>query len=133
MARSKRTADRARKICDGLRLGMTYKLAAQYAGISETTLWDWAATDPAFSESMKDAEATNAAQALAYIVKAARDGNWTASAWLLEIRHRYTKTEKIEHSGEVRTVKVDLSSADADELDRLAEAVLDGQEASTIH
>jgi hypothetical protein len=108
---------------------MTYKLAAQYAGISETTLWDWSAADPAFSASMKDAEATNAAQALAHIVKAARDGNWTASAWLLERRHRYTKTEKIEHTGEVRTIRIDLSDADPTELDRLAEGVLtDGRQ-----
>jgi len=99
-------------------------LAAQYAGMSETTLWDWLGKDPAFLESCKDAEGHNAAQALATIIKAAREGNWTAGAWLLERRHGYTKTEKIEHSGEVRTVRVDLSTAPAEDIDRLAEGIL---------
>jgi len=131
--RTKRTPENRRRILDGLRLGMTYKLAAQYGSLAERTLYDWLAADAQFSQDCKDAEASNAAQALAHIVKAARDGNWTAGAWLLERRHRYTKTEKIEHSGEVRTVRVDLTGADVEELDRLAEAVLAEPEPQRVH
>jgi len=124
MAKSKRTPENRAKIIQGLKLGMTYKLAAQYAGMSESTLWDWLGNDSAFLESCKDAEGHNAAQALATIIKAAREGNWTAGAWLLERRHGYTKTEKIEHAGTVKTVRIDLSDMEAEELDKLAEAAL---------
>jgi hypothetical protein len=124
MARSKRTPENRAKIIQGLKLGMTYKLAAQYAGMSTQTLWDWISKDPDFSDACKDAEGHNAAQALATIIKAAREGNWTAGAWLLERRHGYTKTEKIEHAGTVKTVRIDLSDMEAEELDKLAEAAL---------
>ena len=120
MAKSKRTPENAKKLCDGLRLGMTYKLAAQYAGISESTLWDWAAKDSGFSDLLKDAEAANAAQALASIVQSARAGQWTAAAWMLERRHGYTRTEKVEHSGEVRTGPALPKDVDLATLEKLA-------------
>ena len=122
--KTKRTPENRKKVLEGLRLGMTYKLAAQFAGMGERTLWDWIAADPQFSHDCKDAEGHNAAQALATIIKAAREGNWTAGAWLLERRHGYTKTEKIEHAGTVKTVRIDLSDMEAEELDKLAEAAL---------
>ncbi len=131
--KTKRTPRNRGRILEGLRLGMTYKLAAQYAGMGERTLYEWLAADAQFSHDCKDAEAHNAEEALACIRKAAKDGNWTAGAWLLERRHRYTKTEKIEHSGEVRTVRVDLTGADVEELDRLAEAVLAEPEPQRVH
>ena len=103
---------------------MTYKLAAQYAGMGESTLWDWLGKDPGFLEACKDAEGQNAAQALACIIKAAQNGNWTAGAWLLERRHGYTKTDRIEHTGTVRTVKLDLSTMSEADLDRIAEGAI---------
>jgi len=133
MAKSKRTPENRAKVLQGLRLGMTYKLAAQYAGISESTFWDWAGSDSEFLASCKDAEGHNAAQALATIIKAAQAGNWTAGAWLLERRHGYTKTERIEHGGEVRTVRIDLTGSEAAEVDRIAEGVITEPEPQRVH
>ena len=133
MAKSKRTPENRSKILQGLKLGMTYKLAAQYAGMSTQTLWDWISKDSDFSDACKDAEGHNAAQALATIIKAAQAGNWTAGAWLLERRHGYTKTERIEHGGEVRTVRIDLTGSEAAEVDRIAEGVITEPEPQRVH
>lgn len=131
MAKSKRTAENRAKVIQGLRLGMTYKLAAQYATLGRSTLWEWIAADADFSDACKDAEGYSAAQALAVIVKAAQAGNWTAGAWLLERRHGYTKTEKIEHAGHVATGP-DLSDLTTEERNALAEIALRRQQAA-IH
>jgi hypothetical protein len=121
MAKSKRTPENRAKILQGLRLGMTYKLCAQYAGMSTQTLWDWISKDPDLSDACKEAEGANAAQALATIIKAAKKGNWTAGAWMLERRHGYTRTEKVEHSGEVRTGPALPKDVDLATLEKLAE------------
>ncbi len=39
--RSMLTKDRRRRLVEGVQLGMTYRLAAQYAGISVSTLYGW--------------------------------------------------------------------------------------------
>ena len=57
--KTKRTPRNRGRILEGLRLGMTYKLAAQYAGMGERTLYEWLAADAQFSHDCKDAEAHN--------------------------------------------------------------------------
>lgn len=44
-----------------------------------------------FYAAVKNAESMNAVRNLASIAQAAKDGNWTAAAWMLERRHGYTK------------------------------------------
>jgi hypothetical protein len=98
---TKRTIDR---VAAGLRLGMTHELAAQYGAISPDTFYHWLklAKQPDalkcysdFSESIKAAEADNAARCLLAIDDAAADGSWQAAAWVLERRHRYVKQQAI--------------------------------------
>lgn len=86
------------RLIEGIRLGMTNKLAAQYAGIAESTFYLWRdrarAGEPEYlelMESLKRAEAQSAAHALAVIKKAAQEGTWSAAAWLLERRHKYRR------------------------------------------
>jgi hypothetical protein len=96
--RTKLTAERRKALCDGIKLGLTYKLAAQYAGIAEQTFYNWmkrgrtgdGATFVSFFREVKAAEAKHAALAMSNIVKASRD-SWQAGAWLLERRHGFTK------------------------------------------
>lgn len=90
------------RLVQGIKLGLSNKLAAQYAGVSESTFYAWRqrgqAGEPGYLElleSIKRAEAESAAHCLAVIKKAAQDGNWTSAAWLLERRHGYRK-EQIE-------------------------------------
>lgn len=83
-ARSKLDDQRIGKICDGLLLGMTFKLAAAYAGIAESTLHDWRARGRSDARDgrdtphaklvglMRDAEARNAAQQLRVVNEVAR-------------------------------------------------------------
>lgn len=88
------------RLVEGIKLGLSNKLAAQYAGVSESTFYAWRqrgqAGEPAYLElleSIKRAEAESAAHCLAVIKDAAQQGNWTSAAWLLERRHGYRKEQ----------------------------------------
>ena len=87
-----------KRLVEGIRLGLTNKLAAAYAGISESTFYLWMQQAREgdqekieLSESLKKAEAQSAAHSLAVIKKAAQDGTWTAAAWMLERRHNFRR------------------------------------------
>lgn len=80
-------------------MGMTYKLAAQYAGIHPRTLMRFLAEGREASEGTKErryyeevkaAEADGAMVNMQRIHEAAQSGTWQASAWIMERRHGYT-------------------------------------------
>lgn len=108
MARpTKYTPETAKKITDAIRLGATFGLACQYAGISEDTLARWRDRYAGFAEKLREAEGQGAIGWLAKIEKSANDGDWRAAAWKLERRYpeQYGRTvQDNRHSGEV-TVK----------------------------
>lgn len=121
--------DRRERFCEGIRLGLTHALAAQYAGIEPRSFYRWMKRGAQeedgiyreFHDAVKAAEAKGAAHALAAILKSANEGQWTAAAWMLERRHGYVRPEysstkaEAEKSDEPRT---------AEELvDQLAEKV----------
>jgi hypothetical protein len=94
----KLTPETKARLVEAIKLGMTNKLAASYAGISESSFYKWrdkaAAGDKEMIQlfqSLKRAEAASAAHSLAVIKKAAQDGTWTAAAWMLERRHNFRK------------------------------------------
>ena len=88
MARpTKYNADTAKKICDAIRIGATYKLACNFAGISEDTFALWRKKIPEFDTDVVQAEGAGAVGWLAKIEKAANDGTWQAAAWKLERRY----------------------------------------------
>lgn len=102
MARSyKRTPEVEKRIYDALRLGATYKLAAQYACIDHATLYRWLEKDATFATKVKEAEGAATVGWLAKIEKAASDGNWQAAAWKLERRYPddFGRRERVEHTG----------------------------------
>lgn len=82
-----RTPETRDKLCQAIELGATYKLACQYAGISEATFYAWKADDLEFLEAINKAEGKGAVSHLARIKQASTDGNWQASAWILERRY----------------------------------------------
>ena len=111
------------RLIEGIRLGMTNKLAAAYAGISESTFYLWLqqARDgdqekSELLESLKRAEAESAAHSLAVIKKAAQDGTWQAAAWVLERRHNFR-----------REIVIDEPEVDSGEL--VAPNTTEGREA----
>ena len=93
------------RVAEGLRIGMTHELAAQYGGISEKTFYTWLnhANRPdadkcyaQFLQAVKAAEADNAARCLLVIDDAANDGSWQAAAWMLERRHKYQRQASVQ-------------------------------------
>ena len=92
---------RAATILRALKLGATYKLAAESADMTYETLREWMREDAVFSAAVKKAEATRAQAAMRSIEKAAKEGQWQAAAWYLERRypHEYGRTVQ-EHTGE---------------------------------
>lgn len=84
------------RIIQAIGAGCTYDLAADYAGISRKTLWDWLkkGQDPknkeyvTFRTDIKRAEAEGAISNLGTI-KQASVKDWKAAAWLLERRHHF--------------------------------------------
>lgn len=93
-----------KKICDAIKLGCTYELAANYAGIHVRTLYYWLQEGKQatrgkffdFFQSVQEANGIGALQNLAYINQAAKDGDWRAAAWILENRHGYKRQEQRE-------------------------------------
>lgn len=113
------------RISQGLRLGMTHELAAQYAGIGRSTFYKWMECAEApeaedryldFRDAVKAAEADNAARCLLCIDDAASDGTWQAAAWMLERRHRY-----------IRPNVVQLEAKPAQEMEMVDPAAEDGR------
>jgi hypothetical protein len=103
---SKLTDDTVRKLSSGLKMGLSQKKAADFAGISETTFYRWQREfqkiDKAclgnpdrinnaddlnlweFWQSLKKAKIEGELSHIAVITEAANNGVWQASAWFLE-------------------------------------------------
>jgi hypothetical protein len=96
MARpSKYTPATVKKITDALSAGNTRRAAAAYAGIDVRTMERWARRYAAFAASLLQVEAACEVGHVAAITKAARDGDWKASAWWLE-RRRHADWGKVD-------------------------------------
>lgn len=118
---SKLTADTQERIAQGISLGATYELAAQYGGVSYNTFNEWMKRGKIeaerreknsvkegtvkwdneqpyleFYETIKEAEINAVIKWLAKIEKAASGGTWSAAAWKLERRypHDYGRSVK---------------------------------------
>jgi hypothetical protein len=85
--RTKYTPETVDRILQAIRLGATYQLACDYAGIGVTTFHEWINAKPEFAQQVKEAEGKGALGWLAKIEQAATDGNWQAAAWKLERRY----------------------------------------------
>ena len=85
MRPTKRTPERSHIIFDALGKGLSRRLAAQLAGISEDTLTRWMKDTPEFETECKRREALCALECTDRImqeVKVGRDGWKAAAAWL---------------------------------------------------
>ncbi len=92
---SKFTPEAARTILTGIRVGLSYDLACQAAGVSFETFRQWRlgkfprGTDPeaktAFLEGIERARGESALR-LAGIISAAAPNDWKAASWMLERR-----------------------------------------------
>lgn len=132
---SKLTRAVGRQIGEKVALGMPFKYAAEASGIGYSTFNEWMqAGEDGRSDKFKDV--TNFVEFAAYIKScvalgmeenlqnikdASRNGQWPASAWLLERRHpsefgRKDRMElKNEHSGAVKIVELKTEDCGSDE------------------
>ena len=84
---TKYTPDTVKAITDAIRVGCTYRLACQLAGISDETFARWQARYVDFVEAIKKADAECVAIRLSRISQAGKAGTWQADAWVLERRY----------------------------------------------
>mgnify|MGYP003143423430 CR=1 FL=1 len=129
MARkTKLTIERIEIIKKGLSIGLTYDLAAKRAGIHPATLYRWlngkGQMNRKLCEEIEKATAENAAQHLGVITKAAANGNWAASAWVLERRHGYRIGKRHE---DVRDIQQKAALTDSNRVDFLKSQMIDLQ------
>ena len=79
-------------------LGLSHPLIAKFIGVSHQSVYNWMRRGQAdqsgiyrqFFESVKRGEGKCAALNMATIQKAARSGQWTAAAWVMERRFGYS-------------------------------------------
>lgn len=93
------------RICEAIRTGATFELAAHYGGISYETFRVWMDEKPAFSENVTRAQADGAMPMLEMIRQAA-PADWRAAGWWLEHVHPQSYGKAVtegkishEHSG----------------------------------
>ena len=107
MARpSKLTAETQARFLQGLKLGLTIELAANYAGVGKSTVYRWLSRGDEedgqyreFRDAVKEAEGICAAQCMARILKAAEGGSWQSAAWIMERRFGYSARQEIRVAG----------------------------------
>lgn len=117
------TPDKEARILKAIATGMTYRLAAQYAGIDASTFYEWmrrGATEeePFFQFSLKvrQAEADGALLNMKCIESAAINGTWQAAAWVLERRHPHEYGRTVQE----HVQKVDWGELSDAQIQRLA-------------
>ena len=99
---TKYDADTAKAIIGAIELGLPYRHACAYGGISEDTFARWRVKYADFAESVKAAEARAVAGRLARIRRAEED-SWQAAAWYLERRYpqEFGRTvQDVNHGGQ---------------------------------
>jgi len=106
-----------KRMCDGLKLGLTYVLAAKRARISISSHYGWMQKGRAEEEgpyrdyllSVEEAEAHNAEQCINAVMEEIagdvdRDGNrvrgdWRAAVAMLRYRHEFSEKKSVELTG----------------------------------
>ena len=95
--RTKLNPQRQAMIIEALQLEMPIELASKYAGIEQKTFYNWMNRGRRegegiyfqFLQAIEKAIAKSALVNMAIIQKAAKEGTWQASAWIMERRHKY--------------------------------------------
>lgn len=127
--KSKLTPELQKEIGNYILLGSPLKFAAEASGISEKAFYNWMSQGEKeskgkfreFYDYINECKAKSVQLHLKLITSAAKEGNWTASAWILERRfsNEFGKRDKLEldanmkHSGEI-----DINSMSDEDLQR---------------
>lgn len=112
---TKRTPDVEKLIIKALGVGLSYEVAADFAGIHRDTLLDWRRKDEAFSAAIKGATARGKVGVAGKLMELIRSGNVAATIFWLK-----TRTEEFR---EIRPDKQVDTEAMAGELEAAARAM----------
>ena len=94
------TDERLKIIKAALSVGAYDAEVCAYAGISETTFYDWQKKKPEFADLVTRTRPAGWIEDLGLIKRAAKDGDWRAAAEHLDrTGSPYTKKERHEHTG----------------------------------
>ena len=124
-------AKRIKRICEGVEAGLTYKMSAKYAGISESTFFSWLREGRKeegeekyknFVSKLEQAEIGGAVFHLQNIKEHSKK-DWKPSAWILERRHNFTRYNHIQSQQESQEATTDPKKL-------LEEAIKKNREAS---
>lgn len=123
---------RVAAIIDNLKRGNTRRASSIAAGISEDTLAAWLKRYPDFAAQVKKAEAEAETAHVANINRWAAAGNWQASAWWLERRHRedWGRRDQLDVNHRIRQDAERLAAEhdlDAEAIIREAERIVAGR------
>ena len=136
--RTKLTPEIEQRIIQAIQAGGTYQIAAQFAGIGESTLYLWMKQGREgrnkdkieFLENIKRAESRGAVANLSLIQRAAQAGDWKASAWILERRHGYSRNKPISSEVEEAAPTIEINTDTKSILKtQLEQSIKAGQEA----
>ena len=108
---TKYTKETIEKVCQGLRQGLTYKYAAEIAGISEARFYEYKNKYQEFREAVEAAKAENAAFCMRRIVELAeKREDPKAYQWILANGHRnqYHTKQETQIEGGKEPVKVEI-------------------------
>lgn len=112
---SKRTPEVERLIIKALGVGLSYEVAADFAGIHRDTLLDWRRKDEGFSAAIKGATARGKVGVAGKLMELIRSGNVAATIFWLK-----TRTEEFR---EIRPDRHADAEAVAGELEAAAKAM----------
>lgn len=126
---SKLTPEIQKEIGNYILAGSPLKFAAEASGITERTFYNWLEQGETaksgmykeFYDYIKECKAKSVQLHLKLITKSANDGNWQASAWILERRffEHFGRRDKIDMKAEVDakiTGKLELHTLSDEQL-----------------
>lgn len=93
----KKTPERVEAILRDLRLGCTFKAAAECNGIDRDTLYLWIAKDSALSALVREAESQAERHHTVALAAAAKSGDWKASVEWLKRRRPDDWGDRVTH------------------------------------
>jgi hypothetical protein len=123
------TSEQIDRMLAGLRLGMTRRAAAAYAGYSKTTLYRMIGNDDGTLVTLIEKAEGQAEATYSQLVAnaAVSPKNWTAAAWWLERRHPddFGRKDRVEVRVDLRTIARKVApDVDVDEVIAEAERIM---------
>ena len=108
---TKRTPEAEALIIKALGVGLSYEVAADFAGVHRDTLLDWRRKDETFSASIKGATARGKVGVAGKLMELIRAGNVAATIFWLKTRTEEFRELRQERQIDTETVAADLEAA----------------------